>query len=77
MKIRILRNTIAVPVGEVARAVDAGEMVDVDAMQARQLIALRKAVEITSPPVTVQTPEDALTPLETRTAGNRKGRSTT
>jgi len=77
MRIKIVRNTIAVPVGGTARAVDAGEVIDVDAMQARQLIALRKAVEIAQPPVTVQTPEDALAPLETRTAGNRKGRVTT
>lgn len=47
MLIQILRNTVAKPTGDTPRAVDVGEVIDVDVMQANQLIGLRKATAVT------------------------------
>lgn len=46
MLIRIVRNTLAAPVGQPPRPVDAGETIDVPAMLGEQLIALGKAVAV-------------------------------
>jgi len=78
MLIRILRSTVAVPVGNGPQAVDPGQVIEVDAMQGAQLIALRKAVAVDSSPVggMIQTPEDALIPVEIRSGvkSPRKGK---
>lgn len=46
MRIRIVRSTLAAPVGQPPRPVDAGETIDVPAMLGEQLIALGKAVAV-------------------------------
>jgi len=69
MLIRIVRATVAAVVGQAPRAVDPGEVVEVERMVALQLIQLGKAVSVTpTTPVggIVQTPEDALTEIEIR-----------
>jgi hypothetical protein len=68
MQIRIMRSTVVKPNGEGPRAVDAGDVVDVDHAQARQLIEMRKAVAFLPAPVAAPavTPEAALIPVETR-----------
>jgi hypothetical protein len=73
MQIRIMCSTVVKPNGEGARAVDAGDVVDVDHAQAQQLIKLRKAVPFMPAPVAVAvvTPEAALIPVETRTTPKR------
>lgn len=76
MLIRILRSTMAAPMGEPARAVDAGEVLDVEYLAAMQLIATGKAapVEVMAPTGgIIETPEDALTEMEIRPVP-RKGK---
>ena len=73
MLIRIVRDTVARPTGETPRAVGAGEVIDVDVMQANQLIALHKATPAGAAPETVEYATDpALAAAEKRT---RKGRT--
>jgi hypothetical protein len=77
MLIQIVRSTVAAVVGERPRAVDPGEVVEVERLVAAQLIGLGKAIAVT--PETpaggiVQTPEDALTEMEIRPAGARRGK---
>ena len=76
MLIRILRSTMAAPLGEPVRAVDAGEVLDVESMVARQLIAMGKATAVDGLPVPggMQTPEDALTEIEIRPEPKRSKR---
>lgn len=78
MLIQIVRPTIAAPVGETPRAVDPGEVLDVETMVATQLIAMGKAAPVAAiQPVggIIQTPEDALTEMEIRPQ-SRKGKRT-
>lgn len=78
MQIQIVRSTVAKPVDGPARAVDPGDIISVDDAQGRQLIGLGKARPYAEPlaPLQPSTPEDALAPVEVRTAGpkRRKGR---
>lgn len=73
MLIRILRSTMVAPMGEPARAVDAGEVLDVEPLVAMQLVAMGKAapVEQTAPGGIIETPEDALTEMEIRPTPKR------
>lgn len=73
MLIRIVRSTMAAPLGEPVRAVDAGEVLDVEPMVGRQLIAMGKAMAVDGLPVSggMQTPEDALTEIEIRPRAKR------
>lgn len=75
MKIRITRSTVAKPLGEAARAVDPGDVIEVDDNQGNQLVTLGKAlrvVDAAAPAGGMQTPEDALTPMEVRTSPKRR-----
>lgn len=77
MLIRVVRSTVAAVVGESPRAVDPGEVVEVERMVAAQLIGLGKAVAVapeTSAGGIVQTPEDALIEMEIRPARSRRGK---
>lgn len=76
MLIRIVRPTVAAPVGEAPRAVDPGEVLDVETMVAMQLIAMGKATPVSmSQPVggIIETPEDALPDMKIRPQ-SRKGK---
>lgn len=68
MLIRIVRSTMAAPLGQPVRAVDVGEVLDVAPMVARQLIAIGKAMAVGGLPMPggMQTPEEALTEIEIR-----------
>lgn len=66
MWIRILRNTVTAPVGQPARMVDVGEVLDVEPLLALQLLVLRKAELLAAPALTPQTPEQDLIPTEIR-----------
>lgn len=74
--IRIVRSTMLAPPGEPVRFVDAGEVLDVEPMIARRLIATGKAIAVDAPdaPGGIQTPEDALTTLEIRPEPKRSRR---
>lgn len=77
MLIRIVRATVAAVVGEAPRAVDAGEVVEVERMVGLQLVQLGKAVAVTPTTPTggiVMTPEDALTEIEIRPEPKRSRR---
>ncbi len=74
MLIRILRSTMAAPMGEPARAVDAGEVLDVEPLVAMQLVAMGKAAPVDATEPTggiIETPEDALTEMEIRPTPKR------
>lgn len=68
MLIRILRSTMAAPKNEPVRAVDAGEVIDVEPMVALRLCAMGKAEPVAPTPPNIETPEDALTETEIRPA---------
>ena len=77
MLIRIVRSTMAAPMGEPARAVDAGEVLDVEYLAAMQLIAMGKATPVEAMAPTggiIETPEDALTEIELRPPPKRRKR---
>ena len=75
MQIRITRGTVAAPVGEAARAVEPGAVIEVDVMQGRQLIELGKAVLVegdAAPAGVMMTPEHNLAPVQKRSKGRSK-----
>lgn len=71
MQIKIIRPTVAMPTGGAAKAVNVGEILTVDAMQAEQLIQLHKAVAWEGDPQ-LATPEQTLPPSEKRSNKRRK-----
>lgn len=75
MQIRITRGTVAAPVGEAARAVEPGAVIEVDVMQGRQLIELGKAVLVegdAAPAGVMMIPEQNLAPVQKRGKGRSK-----
>ena len=77
MLIRIVRATVAAVVGQAPRAVDPGEVVEVEMMVGLQLVQLGKAVAVLPTTPTggiIVTPEDALTDMEIRPEPKRSKR---
>lgn len=89
MLIQIVRPTVARPNGQRARAVEPGELIDVDTAQAAQLIGLRKALAhvgahspsaspapamVAGDVMQMETPEAAMTPAERRERRKERGK---
>lgn len=78
MLIGIVRSTMATPAGECARAVDPGEVIEVDQEQGLHLIHLGKAMPVEAGALAasfVETPEDALPEYEIRPEPRKKRRT--